>query len=105
MRNLVYRLWRNRSLSNALAYLGAIWEWLKCGGRFLDDDEALDRHFTCVGDPSTNRPPCEFVEHDEDGDPKCGVCGCYVAMQEGLDRVYSKVFFPSEKCPKGKWPE
>ena len=92
------RLWKRiQSIPRPSAvwyYAVAVWEWAKCGGRFAAEATAVHRHSICLGCPERIM---------EDGEETCSVCGCWVSLEKGWHRAYSKIYFDREECPKGYW--
>ena len=77
-------------------YLTALY-WLIKAGRFLSDDKAIERLEICT--------LCPKSKIDDYGTMWCGVCGCRLEEEVGLARAFSKVYFPKEDCPEGRWPK
>lgn len=79
-------------------FLEAVCTWIRMGARFVPDEVAQARAETCAG--------CKYMIRDDDDLQTCGVCGCYVTLETGWERAFSKVHFPEKAtggCPKGLW--
>ena len=106
LRRLIARYDRGlrQTVLDVLRWLEATWEWVKCGCRFTSECEAIERHRICVGSSVVGIPKCDELSTDANGERFCGQCGCYIELAKGHERAFSKVYFPAESCPLGKWP-
>ena len=99
VRTIIHRIKHARSVSDAIRWFQAVWTWVKAGCRYKSQEEAMERLDICV--------KCHRVEKDEEGDHRCGVCGCWLVLAKGFERSFSKLYFPGKKgesaCPLDRW--
>lgn len=96
IKRLFQRLRKLESLQQLGYYLKAVYYWARIGFRFSRPETVKARWDTCRICPRL---------YLDDGQERCRVCKCYVTLETGLDRSFSKLYFPQERCPINKWIE
>lgn len=71
--------------------VGAVVDFIRDGGKLVDENEQKRRLEICTGNQEKGIPTCENYDSSQN---RCTKCGCFLALKTNIS---------SGGCPIGKW--